>query len=142
MDRESGIAKKLDALSLENGAGATVWKQAVEDALAQHVEARDEIAQPPNDVAYARYHGIALVIVVAVDQILRFEHRDRQLTGDAELHKARQKFDAEVGSAAKDIRDIAIHLDDYVLGQGDRQTGKRGPAVRDLHVRNTVYGPI
>jgi hypothetical protein len=139
MDHEGDVAAKLDALSIEHGAGATVWSQVIEDNLAQHVKAREQIAQPPNHVAYARYHGTALIIVVAVDQILRFEHRVRQLTGDADLQKARQKFDAEVGSVAKDIRDIAMHLDDYALGQGNRQTGKQGPAVRERHVRNTVY---
>lgn len=139
MEHASNIAAKLDALSLENGAGATVWSQVIEDALAQHVQAREQIARPPNHVAYARYHGSALVIVVAVDQVLRFERRVRQLTGDAELQKARQRFDTEVGIVASDVRDIAMHLDDYALGQGNRQTGKQGPAIRDRHVRNTVY---
>jgi hypothetical protein len=140
MAREGETAEKLGALSLENGAGAPVWSQVIQDSLDQHVEARKMIAVPPNHVAFARFHGTALVIVVAVDQVLRFERRVRQLTGDAELQKARQKFDDEVGTqVANDLRDIVMHLDDYALGQGNRQIGKQGPAVTERHVRNTVY---
>ena len=139
MAREAELAEKLGALGLEEGAGAVVWRQVIEDALAQHVRARDDIRRPPNHVAYARYHGTALVIVVAVDQVLRFERRVRQLTGDAELQKTRQKFEHEVGNSAKAIRDIAMHLDDYALGEGNRQTGKQGPPVTERYVRNTVY---
>jgi hypothetical protein len=32
-----------------------------------------------------------------------------------------------------------MHLDDYAVGQGNRQTGKQGPPVRERYVRNTVY---
>ena len=139
MAREGELAEKLGALSLEEGAGPVVWRQVLEDALAQHVRARDDIRQPLNHVAYARYHGTAFVIVVAVDQVLRFERRVRQLTGDAELQKARQKFENEVGDSAKAIRDLAMHLDDYAIGEGNRQTGKQGPRVTERYVRNTVY---
>ena len=70
MAREREIAQKLGALGLQEGAGAVVWRQVIEDALAEHVRARDDIRRPPNHVAYARDHGTALVIVVAVDQVL------------------------------------------------------------------------
>ena len=79
------------------------------------------------------------MIVVGVDQVLRFERRVRQLTGDAELQKARQKFEEEVGDSAKAVRDIAMHLDDYAIGEGNRQTGKQGPPMTERYVRNTVY---
>ena len=97
------------------------------------------MAQNATNDTFAQYHGTALVIVVAVDQILRFEHRVRQLTGDAALQKARKAFDDEVGDSANNIRDVAMHLDDYAIGIGNRQTGKQGPAVTERYVRNTVY---
>ena len=140
MAREGELAEKLAALGLEHGAGATVWRRVTLDELAHHVKAREQFkaGNATNDT-FAQYHGTALVIVVAVDQILRFEHRVRQLTGDAALQKARRAFDDEVGASANYIRDVAMHLDDYAIGVGNRQTGKRGPAVTERYVRNTVY---
>ncbi len=139
--REGALAEKLAALGLEHGAGATVWRRVVLDEIANHVEAREQfIAQNATNDTFARCHGTALVIVVAVDQILRFEHRVRQLTGDAALQKARKAFDDEVGGgAANNIRDIAMHLDDYAIGKGNRQIGKQGPDVTERNVRSTVY---
>jgi len=32
-----------------------------------------------------------------------------------------------------------MHLDDYAIGIGNRQTGKQVPAVTERYVRNTVY---
>jgi hypothetical protein len=140
MAREGELAEKLAALSLEHGAGATVWRRVIQDELAHHVEAREHfMAGKGTNETYAQYHGTALVIVVAVDQVLRFEHRVRKLTGDAELQKARRAFDDKVEASANDIRDVAMHLDDYAIGQGNRQTGKQGPPVRERYVRNTVY---
>lgn len=140
MAREGELAEKLAALGLEHGAGTTVWRRVVLDELAHHVAAREQYraGKGTNDI-FAQYHGTALVIVVAVDQILRFEHRVRQLTGDAALQKARKVFDDEVGGSANYIRDVAMHLDDYAIGMGNRQTGKQGPAVKERYVRNAVY---
>ena len=140
MAREGELAEKLAALGLEHGAGATVWRRVTLDELAHHVKAREQFkaGNATNDT-FAQYHGTALVIVVAVDQILRFEHRVRQVTGDAALQKARRAFDDEVGDSANYIRDVAMHLDDYAIGVGNRQTGKQGPAVTERYVRNTVY---
>ena len=138
--REGELTEKLAALGLEHGAGTTVWRRVILDELAHHVEAREQfMAQNATNDTFAQYHGTALVIVVAVDQILRFEHRVRQLTGDAALQKARKAFDDEVGDSANNIRDVAMHLDDYAIGKGNRQTGKQGPAVTERNVRNTVY---
>ena len=140
MAREGEVAEKLAALGLEHGAGATVWRRVILDELAHHVEAREQyMARNGTNDTFAQYHGTALVIVVAVDQILRFEHRVRQLTGDAALQKARKAFDDEVGDSANNIRDVAMHLDDYAIGIGNRQTGKQSPAVTERYVRNTVY---
>jgi hypothetical protein len=140
MAREGEVAEKLAALGLEHGAGAAVWRRVILDELAHHVETRELfMAENATNDTFAQYHGTALVIVVAVDQILRFEHRVRQLTGDAALQKARKAFDDEVGGSANNIRDVAMHLDDYAIGIGNRQTGKQGPAVTERYVRNTVY---
>jgi hypothetical protein len=140
MAREGELAEKLAALGLEHGAGATVWRRVTLDELAHHVEAREQYkAGNGTNETFAQYHGTALVIVVAVDQILRFEHRVRQLTGDTALQRARKTFDDEVGRAANYIRDVAMHLDDYAIGIGNRQTGKQGPALTERYVRNTVY---
>ena len=123
----------LGALSPENGAGVTIWRRVIVDELARHVEARDEfIAHKGDHVTWERFNGSALVIVVAVDQVLRFETRVRKLTGDAELARARKAFTADVGVAAQAIRDVAIHLDDYAIGRGNRQTGRHRPGERPI----------
>ncbi len=31
-----------------------------------------------------------------------------------------------------------MHLDDYALGEGDRQTGKQGPLGTERHIQTTV----
>ena len=65
------------------------------------------------------------------------EAREQYRAGN--LQKARKAFDDEVGDSANNIRDVAMHLDDYAIGIGNRQTGKQGPAVTERYVRNTVY---
>jgi hypothetical protein len=87
---------------------------------------------------WGRLHSTALLLVVAIDQVLAFERRVCKLTGDAELAKARTRFDA-VGPRAEALRDLVAHLDEYAIGQGRRQTGKAGPPINDPYVRTQVY---
>jgi hypothetical protein len=47
-----------------------------------------------NREAWERLHSTAIVLVVAIDQVLTFENRVRKLTGDGELAQARAEFDA------------------------------------------------
>jgi hypothetical protein len=42
------------------------------------------------------------------------------------FRKARARFDA-VGPDAEALRDLVAHLDEYAVGKGSRQTGKRLP---------------
>ena len=135
-DEKQRAAKQMEslgALSSENGAGVAIWSRVIADELARHVEARDQFnAHKGDHAAWERFNGSALVIVVAVDQVLRFERRVRKLTGDAELSRARKAFTAGVGVAVQAIRDVAIHLDDYAIGEGHRQTGRHGPGGRPI----------
>jgi hypothetical protein len=129
MAREGELAEKLAALGLEHAAGATVWRQVILDELAHHVEAREQFREgSATNNTSAQYHGTALVIVSPSTRFC-FEHRVRQLTGDAALQKTQKAFDDEAGDSANTICDVAMHLDDYAIGAGNRQTGKQGPAV-------------
>jgi hypothetical protein len=141
--RAGELAEALGALDVHEGAGPTIWSRVINDELARHVEAREQfIAENATLATWERYHGSALVIVVAVDQVLRFENRIRKLTGDAELARARKAFHADVGHAAKAIRDVAMHLDDYAVGQGNRQVGRHRAgesAITDRNVKAFIY---
>jgi hypothetical protein len=64
-----------------------------------------------------QFYGSALVLVVAITQILAFESRVRRLAGDSDLAQARDEFD-RVAPAARDVRDVAAHLSDYALARG------------------------
>jgi hypothetical protein len=117
-------AVALYSLSWEAGTGAIVWVRAVQDVLALHETARDQYAAKTVDLeAFLRLHATALMLVVAIDQVLIFERRIRQLTGDAELARARKRFDT-VCPDAEALRDLVAHQDDYALEKGRRQTGK------------------
>jgi hypothetical protein len=119
-------AAALHHVGWETGSGATVWAQAVRDVLALHESAREQFAANDADrEAWERLHGCALMVAVAVDQVLAFAERVRLLTGgDAELAEACARFDAATPDAEM-LRDIAAHLDEYAAGEGWRQTGKR-----------------
>jgi hypothetical protein len=62
----------------------------------------------------------------------------RSLTGDAELAKARARFDA-VGPDAKELRDLVAHLDEYAAGIGRRQTGKAMPPLSETNLETFIY---
>jgi hypothetical protein len=113
-------AAQLYRLGWQVGAGAGIWARAVEDELARHEAARQSFGADPNREASDRLHSTALLLVVAIDQVLTFECRVRRLTGDAELHKARARFDLE-GPDAEAVRDLVVHLDEYATGSGKRQ---------------------
>jgi hypothetical protein len=132
-------AAGLHKLGWETGAGAAIWARAVRDVLALHESARELFAaDTANRETWERLHATALMLVVAVDQILTFEHRVRGLTGDAELQKARARFDV-VGADAEGLRDLIAHLDEYAIGKGQRQTGKLNPALKDLYLETFIY---
>jgi hypothetical protein len=131
-------AAALFSLGWENGAGAAIWARTVRDELARHEAARERFASDSADrQAWERLHGSALMLVVAIDQVLAFEKRVRTITGDAELRRARERFD-RAGPQAETIRDIAAHLDAYAVGEGDRQTGRGRQAQPPISESNVT----
>ena len=62
------------------------------------------------------------MLVLAIDQVLDFARRVLSITGDADLARARARFDAAYPDAA-DLRDVVAHLDEYAVGEGRRQKG-------------------
>jgi hypothetical protein len=126
-------AAALYNVGWQTGAGATIWARAAQDVLAQHESARERFDTSTADLeTWERLHATALTLVVAIDQVLAFEHRVQQLTGDAELVKARASFNAAFQDA-KLLRDLVTHLDDYAVGEGLRQLGKRQPPLDEPH---------
>jgi hypothetical protein len=115
-------AAELHYLGWEAGAGAAIWARAAQDVLALLESARERFAANPtvSREVWERFHGAAFMLIVAIDQVLAFERRIRRLTGDAELAKARSRFDA-VCPGAEDLRDMVAHLDVYAIGHGRRQ---------------------
>jgi hypothetical protein len=75
-------------------------------------------------------HGSALVIVVAIDQVVAFARRVEVLTRDPELVEARRRFDAVVPDV-EPLRDLIAHHESYAVGEGHRQTGRRTPPISD-----------
>jgi hypothetical protein len=125
-------AAALHTLGWEEGAGAAIWAQAIDDLLGLHESARSRFALNTADgETWARLHATAMMLVVAIDQVLAFETRVRRLTGDAELAKARERFDA-IGPDSEKLRDLVAHLDEYAVGEGKRQVG----ALADLDEKN------
>jgi hypothetical protein len=137
-ERAEHKAAQLHSLGWETGAGATIWARAVSDELGRHESARESFGAKANREAWERLHSTALMVVVAIDQVLTFEDRVRRLTGDAELARARARFDA-VGPRAGALRDLVVHLDDYAVGTGHRQTGQAGPLITDPYVETFLY---
>jgi hypothetical protein len=127
-------AAALHSVGWKMGAGATIWARAARDQLALHEQARDRYtANTANLESWERLHASALMLVVAIDQVLAFEQRVRRLTDDADLAQARASFDAEFPSAER-LRDLVSHLDAYAVGEGWRQTGKRMPPLKESFV--------
>ena len=137
-ERAEHRAAQLHSLGWEAGAGAAIWARAVSDELARHEAARKSYGANLNREAWERLHSTALMLVVAIDQVLAVEDRVRRLTGDAELARARARFDA-VGPRAGALRNLVVHLDHYVVGTGHRQTGKTGPPIRAPYTETFIY---
>lgn len=149
MDKELEVAKEaerkaadLHHVGPEVGVGATIWARAVQDLLALHESARERFTANTVDLeVWERFHGTAFMLVVAVAQVLAFEQRVRRLTGDAELAKARARFDA-VCPDAKDLRHLVAHLDDYAVGSGRRQLPTDEGVPPSLSERNVYPVPF
>lgn len=110
-------AASLHNLSPEVGAGATVWARAISDLLDLHESARTLFSEKKARLdTWERLHASALMLVVAIDQVLAFEHRVRKLTGDADLARAREAFDKRCPDASC-LRDLVAHLDAYAVGR-------------------------
>jgi hypothetical protein len=132
-------AAALFYLGWENGAGATIWARVVQDQMAVHDSARERFAADTSDMeTWERLYGSALVLVVAVDQVLAFEHRIRRITGDAQLAQARKRFDS-VGPDAEALRDLISHLDEYAVGQGWRQQGNATSPIKETYLATLLY---
>ena len=129
---------ELFSLGWQAGVGATVWARAASDELERHQAARQAWAATPTRELWERLHASAMMAVVAVDLVLSFEKRVRKLTGDAELQKARQEFDRAVPQTEA-LRDLIAHLDEYAVGQGQRQVGKRLPPMKSEPVSALLY---
>jgi|SRR5215207_426276 len=82
----------LGHLGPQAGAGATIWARVVQDELDWHESARERFGTDPNLETWERLIGTALMLAVAIDQVLAFERRVRGLTGDAALARARERF--------------------------------------------------
>jgi hypothetical protein len=82
-------------------------------------------------------------LVVAIDQVLAFESRVRRLTDDAELAKARARFDA-VGPDAKELRNLVAHLDACPNGSSVIGIAAEGssPVSRYLSITSIISGPL
>lgn len=133
-------AAALHNVGWETGAGATIWARAIQDVLALHQSARERFAANTADLeAWERLHSTALMLVVAIDQVLVFERRVRRLTGDAQLSQARARFDAAVGPDAERLRDLVAHLDEYAVGEGWRQTGQGMPPLDERYLATFIY---
>jgi hypothetical protein len=131
-------AAALHHLGWETGTGAAIWARVVEDELARHQAAREQFgADAATREDWDRLHGSALALVVAIGQVLAFESRVRRLTGDAELAQARMRFDA-VGPDSEALRDLVVHHDAYVVGEGWRQTGVRGPPINKPYLSTFI----
>jgi hypothetical protein len=137
-ERAEHKAVQLHLVGWETGTGAAVWARAVSDELARHESARESYGANPNRQAWERLHSTTLMLVVAIDQVLAFEHRVRRLTGDAEVARARADFDAACPRAS-DLRDLVIHLDDYAVGAGRRQTGEAEPLIEDQYLETFLW---
>jgi hypothetical protein len=132
-------AAALHHVGWETGAGAAVWARVVQDNVELHESARERFrANEADREIWERLHGTALMLVVAIDQVLAFEYRVRGLTGDAELKRARDRFDA-VGPDAEVLRDLVTHLDSYAVGEGWRQKGKQAPAISEKYLATFIY---
>ncbi len=131
-------AAALHHLGWETGAGATIWARTVQDELARHESARERFGTTPEREDWERLHGSALMLVVAIDQVLAFERRVRRLTGDAELAAARSRFDATCPGATA-LRHLVVHLDSYAIGEGWRQTGHGRPAIGEQFLATFIY---
>ena len=133
-------AAALHHVGWETGSGATVWALAVRDALALHDSARERFyANDADHEAWERLHGSALMVAVAVDQVLAFAERVRLLSGgDPELAEALARFE-HVCPDAEGLRNIAAHLDEYATGEGWRQTGRQKPPLSDRYVDTFLY---
>ncbi len=141
-DAAARRAASLHFLGPEEGAGARIWAQNVADELVRHDAARTQLeAGTADHRELDRFYGSSLMLVVAIDQVLTFETRVCKLTGDADLRRARQRFDA-VAHRAEAIRDIAAHLDAYAVGDGNRQTGRGREQERPVTERNVRAQPV
>jgi hypothetical protein len=137
-ERAERKAAALHHLGPETGTGAMVWARAVQDELARHEEARDLIRQGSSRETWERLYATVFLVVFSIHQVLAFEERVRQITGDADLAKARKRFEA-VGPNAEALRDLVAHLDDYAVGQGMRQIGKKTPGIADQNLFAEIY---
>ena len=67
-----------------------------------------------------------------------FERQVSGLTSDAELAEARERFDS-VASDTEALRDLVAHLDEYAVGEGHRQTGKRPPRISEKYLSPLIW---
>jgi hypothetical protein len=120
------------------GAGATIWSRGAADQLALHEDARREYLSAPDLEKWERLHSTALMLVIAVDQVLTFARRVEQLTDDARLKDARTAF-GRVCADAEALRDLIAHLDEYAVGTGWRQQGRKLPPINAKNVQSWMY---
>lgn len=132
-------AAALYSLSWEQSTSALIWARVVEDNVELHESARSRFAADTADQAnWERLHGTALVLVVAIDQILGFQRRVLSLTGDASLVSARERFDA-IAPDVEALRDLVAHYGEYVVGEGWRQIGKKEPPMSKKSLDTFIY---
>jgi hypothetical protein len=82
--------------------------------------------------AWDRLHVTSFLIVVAAHQVLAYARSVLGLASDDELADAIRN--AETAYRDLDgLRDVIAHMDDYAVGEGHRQTGKRNPRLADQY---------
>lgn len=132
-------AAALSSLGWERGTGAAVWARGVADMLALHESARSAHAtNTANLEAWERLHSTALMLAIAIDQVLVYTRRVVRLTGDAHLAHNLDRFSRDWPDTG-DLRDLVAHLDEYAIGDGQRQTGARTPRLDDTNVESFIY---
>lgn len=131
-------AAALHHIGYEEGAGATIWARAVKDNLELHETARRRVEEGGSLEIWERLNATALILVVAMDQILAYGDRVLALTDDAELAEAIADFDA-FAADTRALRDLVAHLDEYAVGEGWRQKGKRPHPISEKYVSALLW---
>lgn len=115
-----------------------IWARVIADELERYDSAQAALNESREQ--FERMQGIAMILVVAISQVETLERRLRQLVeADPQLERARKAFDQRVADIAA-LRNTVMHLDEYAVGRGRRQTGKIHPRVDMRNIFPSLTG--